>query len=851
MNQIRDYFRLADKPVERKNSAPVTEFIDITSDDSFEVSPKHTSTPAVTKQGLTTRDNNPATTYSKPVDAKTSTKTLGMKLGSVASYIPHGASGPTTAKKSLEKAVMDVVPLGRPSPPLAHGSFQAPFMGKPVTTTMGTATDNTRRETERLAQEILNLKEKMRQTNKILTSNNLESLPDKGIKLQLKFSNMKMELNTLHRQYKFAMEKAQKAVVPAESFKPSFESLPVAKPYRKPGTIMVAESLTGDALVRLHSSLKSCPIDSGSSDPGPRGLTIPLMPHQERAMAWLLWRERQHPKGGILADDMGLGKTLTMIALVLRSKELMKDNQENLNTSVDRSLPKAGTLVVCPLSVLRQWEDEIKQRCERKMLRTLVYHDKERNIDVGTLTRRDIVLTTYNIVGRESQGPRTEAALEGLEPSKPQGLLFSVCWERVILDEAHTVRNPKTVAAKGVCQLRSTYRWCLTGTPVHNKLLDIYSLLCFLKFTPFNNEQVWRRCAENKSAEGIQRLNAIMKTILLRRTKEELQQEGKLQCLPSKEIKTIEVTLEPEEDKVYQNLLKQSQSLMARFIMQKAERQVETGEDPFAIEKAVRMMQEQGINVKRTHHANEEKVQASHILLQLLRLRQICCHPFLAKSKINGEDVANDVIEGADDVMNMVANMQRLNIEEKNVLDPNSPVFDPERKSSKIRAVLRLVREIRGKGEKVVLVSQWTSMLDIVKDHLRAIGIRSTLFTGKLNPRERQDILTAFNQEHSGPSVLLLSLTAGGTGVNLIGGNNMLLMDIHWNPQLEAQAMDRIYRVGQKKDVKVYRFICSHTVEQSIVLIQEKKLQIAAGILNAKNKSKLDFEDLKMLFMSI
>ncbi|KAF4528060.1 hypothetical protein B566_EDAN012021 [Ephemera danica] len=828
MNQFRNYFRPADKPAERKNSVPVSEFIDLTSDDSFEISPKYTSTPAVTKQGLTTRDNNPATTVSKPVDATSSTKTLGMKLGTVASYLPLVASGSTTAKKSLEKAVMDLMPLGRPSPP------QAPFTGKPGTTVTSNANDNARRDTERLAQEILNLKEKMRQTNKMLTSNNLESLPDKGIKLQLKFSNMKMELNTLHRQYKIAMEKAQKAVVPAESFKPSFESLPTAKPYRRPGTVMVAESLTGDALVRLHSSLKSCPIESGSSDPGPRGLTIPLMPHQQKAMAWLLWREKQHPKGGILADDMGLGKTLTMIALVLRSKELMKDNQENLNTSVDRSLPKGGTLVVCPLSVLRQWEDEIKQRCERKLLRTLVYHDKERNVDVGTLTRRDIVLTTYNIVGRESQGPRTEAVLEGLEPSQPQGLLFSVCWERVILDEAHTVRNPKTVAAKGVCQLRSTYRWCLTGTPVHNKLLDIYSLLCFLKFTPFNNEQVWRRCAENKSAEGIQRLNAIMKTILLRRTKEELQQEGKLQCLPSKEIKTIQVTLEAEEDKVYQHLLKQSQSLMARFIMQKAERQVETGEDPFAIEKAVRMMQEQGINVKKTHHANEERVQASHILLQLLRLRQICCHPFLAKSKIDGEDVANDGIEGADDIMNMVANMERLNIEEKN-----------------IRAVLRLVREIRDRGEKVVLVSQWTSMLDIVKNHLRAIGIRSTLFTGKLNPRDRQDIITAFNQEHSGPSVLLLSLTAGGTGVNLIGGNNMLLMDIHWNPQLEAQAMDRIYRVGQKKDVKVYRFICSHTVEQSIVLIQEKKLQIAAGILNAKNKSKLDFEDLKMLFMSI
>lgn len=102
----------------------------------------------------------------------------------------------------------------------------------------------------------------------------------------------------------------------------------------------------------------------------------------------------------------------------------------------------------------------------------------------------DVVLTTYNIIGREGQGPRTHAFLEGLEPGAPQGLLFGVKWERVILDEAHQVRNPKTVSARGVYQLRSTYRWCLTGTPIHNKMLDLYSLLCFLKFTPFNNEQV-------------------------------------------------------------------------------------------------------------------------------------------------------------------------------------------------------------------------------------------------------------------------------------------------------------------------------------------------------------------------
>merc|ERR1712142_54575 len=161
-------------------------------------------------------------------------------------------------------------------------------------------------------------------------------------------------------------------------------------------------------------------------------------------------------------------------------------------------------------------------------------------------------------------------------------------------------------------------------------------------------------------------------------------------------------------------------------------------------------------------------------------------------------------------------------------------------------------KKAEGEGtEKAVIVSQWTGMLNIVKAHLKNLGIKCAEINGQVAVKLRGDIVQDFNKNMNGPQVMLLSLGAGGVGLNLVGANHLFLLDMHWNPQLESQACDRIYRVGQIKEVTIHRFLCEGTVEVRIMDLQKKKLALADGILTGAKKSnanKLTMQDLKSLF---
>uniref|UniRef100_A0A914ZC68 Helicase C-terminal domain-containing protein n=1 Tax=Panagrolaimus superbus TaxID=310955 RepID=A0A914ZC68_9BILA len=177
-------------------------------------------------------------------------------------------------------------------------------------------------------------------------------------------------------------------------------------------------------------------------------------------------------------------------------------------------------------------------------------------------------------------------------------------------------------------------------------------------------------------------------------------------------------------------------------------------------------------------------------------------------------------------------------------------IFEPNYASGKLKVLLEKVDYVIESGDKCVIVSQWTSMLDIVEHHLKKKKLKLTEINGKIATKDRQERIDSFNQKNGGAQVMLLSLTAGGVGLNLIGGNHLFLLDLHWNPALEQQAFDRIYRVGQTKDVFIHKLICKNTVEQRVLEMQENKIQLAASVLEgAANKTnKLSVNDLKYLF---
>jgi len=653
-------------------------------------------------------------------------------------------------------------------------------------------------------------------------------------------------------------------------------------------------SVTMEALKAMHTSLETMPSE-GNMEDQPLSLrsSVQLFPHQRQALSWLLWRETQHPAGGILADDMGLGKTLTMISLILKHRELQaevdrarmergEESKENEWNGKGSDLVKSKTtLIVCPASLLGQWEKEVENRVKSGRLRVLVYHGNNRKCSAKALARYDLVITTYGTVQSEVKsvlGDKADkdaktkmddlVAAEDMNTTKGQSELLGVAWERIILDEAHQIRNPRSLTSQSVCRLRAERRWCLTGTPIQNKELDMYALVRFIRCSPFDEYRVWKVWIDNKSAQGQQRMNTLVRSLMLRRTKEtKSQATGKaIVDLPQKFKTEHKIELTPEERKVYLEVFSFSQAALKKYMDQNEEKQemkemgfsgsgaaarTKTSTEDFSYRPGAGSEMEQPENVK-----------AHHILVLLLRLRQICCHPGLIKSMLDTETKATEGLQDDDgEELDLISAMEDMSVgknkPQQKILDLSNPVFEDKRISSKIQTVIKELKELKIKGketgvmEKTVIVSQWTSMLYIVKVHVEAIGLRCAEINGHVAVKTRGNIVDEFNKGGRGPEVMLLSLAAGGVGLNLVGANHLFLLDMHWNPQLEAQACDRIYRVGQKREVKIHRFVVKDSVEEKILLLQEKKLGLAQEVLTGAKRSganKLSMDDLRMLF---
>ena len=523
------------------------------------------------------------------------------------------------------------------------------------------------------------------------------------------------------------------------------------------------------------------------------------------------------------------------------------------------------TLVVCPLSVMSNWQDQAIAHLGQNCLAVTIYHGAKKIKDVEFLARQDLVITTYGTISSEF-----------VEKKDERGTLSRVKWRRVILDEAHYIRNPSTNMSKACLRIQAAYRWALTGTPLQNKVSDLQPLFALIGEEVFSDRQNFGKFItgpiKNQKAEGFFRLRTLMISACLRRTKDSLDDRGRpLVNIPPKHLHVVRLLQTEREELFYKAFDTQAKDLFEKLESAGAE--------------CVR-----------------EKYQ--FLLCIILRLRQLCNHPALCKDIKEFFDNAHREVDaggdGAETAAVLAARdgccmcdsatasfvtccmhafceehivgvqessqcsscLEQLDLDQdvqkirtstkgKRARKQRLRLADGQEPSTKMMKVLDIIREVSKSGlekAKTVVFSQFTEMLDILEDHIRDNGFSCCRIDGSVSQSGRVAAMAAFNSANPGsPTVMLASLMAAGTGINLKGGSNVVIVDPWWNPAVEDQAIDRVHRIGQTVDVHVHRLVIAGSIEERLLDVHEAKAQLATAALVLRSKEELKNLNLVMM----
>ena len=460
----------------------------------------------------------------------------------------------------------------------------------------------------------------------------------------------------------------------------------------------------------------------------PPGFVGELRPYQQRGFEMLcFWRDQGF--NGILADDMGLGKSIQAITLILR----------------ERAAGAPGpTLLVAPTSVVYNWEREFARFAPD--LRIRVHHGSDRHLDRQVADEVDVIVTSYALLRRD------------------QDKLGRIPFHLAILDEAQNIKNARSLGAQAARGLRARHRLCLTGTPIENNLLELWSLFHFLMPGYLGTERSFRdRFMKLTEVDALGPLRRLTRPFILRRLKADVAQD-----LPPRTDMVRYCEFEPDQRAFYDGLL----AGVRREVLGAVE--------------------SKGFARARFN-----------VLEGLLRLRQACCDPALVRP---GEE--------------------RLS-------------------SAKVEEALELIRELHSEGHRVLVFSQFVKVLKILGTALEAEDIAYSYLDG--HTRDRIERVQAFNEGNT--PVFLISLKAGGTGLNLTGADHVILFDPWWNPAVEEQAIDRAHRIGQTRHVFSTKLIARGTIEEKVLALQERKRLLAKDILSVEALGPtLSREDLEFLF---
>ncbi len=475
----------------------------------------------------------------------------------------------------------------------------------------------------------------------------------------------------------------------------------------------------------------------------PSHLQGQLRPYQLKGASWMAFL-KQFGFGACLADDMGLGKTIQMISLLLHDRE-----QGEAIT--------APTLLICPMSIVGNWQRELQRFAPS--LSVMIHHGAERLSDEAFLDeaqQHDVVITTYSLALRDQEH------------------LSKIDWDYLVIDEAQNIKNEAAKQTKAIKGIKARHRIALTGTPVENRLSELWSIMDFLNPRYLGSGMEFRRSfatpiEKYHDAAQAETLKQLIQPFVLRRVKTD---KSIIKDLPDK-----------LEMKVFCNLTQEQASLYEAVVKEMMEKIEES----------------EGIERKGL------------VLSTLLKLKQVCNHP--AQFMSDGSSL--------------------------------------EGRSGKLARLEEMLAEVLAAGDKALIFTQFAEMGKLLRQYLQGALDSEVLFLhGAASKKQRDIMVQRFQEERHGPSIFLLSIKAGGVGLNLTAANHVFHFDRWWNPAVENQATDRAFRIGQQKNVQVHKFVCVGTVEEHIDQMIEEKKGLAESIVGSGESwlTEMSTDQLKAMF---
>ncbi len=508
---------------------------------------------------------------------------------------------------------------------------------------------------------------------------------------------------------------------------PKYRALYVDEVLKKDQSLSLDRDKSYRSLIRNMKTIE----DNDFEVPSP--LKDVLRTYQKSGFLWMKTLS-QNGFGGILADDMGLGKTLQVIAFILSEKMEAKE---------------AGKiLIICPASLVYNWQAEFEKFAPQLKTTLVLGTAKERKHIIDSFEADEIVITSYDLLKRDIDHYREHR------------------FHAQVIDEAQAIKNQITKAAKAVKTIKSEFKLALTGTPIENRLSELWSVFDYLMpgflftYNKFKKE-IESPVIKSGDEKSMNRLRKLITPFILRRLKSDV-----LTDLPDKIEENMPVSMAPEQKSLYDAHVQRIKNILSG---------------------------------QSDQDFTKSKIQ---ILSELTRLRQLCCDPALIYD------------------------------------DYKTP-------SAKVETCLELIREAVDGGHKVLLFSQFTSMLDIIRHNLDKDNIAYHYLSGATNKKKRAQMVDEFNRDDT--SVFCISLKAGGTGLNLTAADIVIHFDPWWNVAVQNQATDRAHRIGQKNVVNVYRLIAKDSIEEKIVKLQDKKKALAEEILSGEGMGVGQFSKAELL----